>query len=407
MQSIDLAPADRSAGSSDPVAGAVWPDTVDPAVLAALDPGVPDGLDRSPDVLVVGGGMLGLATAMHLRLAGTGRVVLIERDRLASHASGGAGALITPDTRPWEDPPAVAALAVESADLLRAFDAECGGATGLRSMDMLTALPFDLPEGLNPAPPTERLDAAGLAAAEPELRGAVCGLMVRNQAHVNPLRYAAELAARGGSAATGITATGFGVEGGRVVAVRTSHGDFTPGAVVLATGRTGLAEPAIPERWVKGHLIATEPAPFRLRVGLSTPGGLVVQLADGRLVAGGTRHEGDESRGFDLATTDEIAAHLVELLPAAASLRITHRWSCFRPATADGVAVADRVPNLHTATELQNAWCTAGHDAIGILMAAVTGRILAEWITSGERPARAAALAWDRPPRSDRERRAI
>ncbi len=396
MESIDLVPADPANGSAAPVAGAVWPDTVEPAVLVALDPGVPAGLDHSPDVLVIGGGVLGLSTAMQLRRAGAGRVVVVERDRLASHASGGAGALITPDTRAWEDPPAVAALAVESADMLRAFDVECGGATGLRSMDMLTALPFDLPEGFRPGPPTERIDAAGLGSIEPELHGAVCGLLVRDQAHVNPLRYAAELAARAGTTATGVTALGFDVDRGRVVAVRTSHGDFTPGAVVLATGRTGLPVPQIPERWVKGHLIATEPASFRLRVGLSTPGGLVVQLADGRLVTGGTRHEGDESPGADPVATAEIFAHLAGILPAASGLRITHRWSCFRPATADGVAVADRVPGV------DNAWCTAGHDAIGILMAAVTGRILAEWITAGDRPARAAALAWDRPARTDR-----
>ncbi|MCU1458057.1 MAG: thiO1 [Actinomycetia bacterium] len=395
MQTIDLVPADPSAGSTAPVDGAIWPDTVEPSVLAALDPGVSDALDRAPDVLVIGGGMLGLATAWQLRLAGVERVVLIERDRLASHASGGAGALITPGTRPWEDPPAVAALAVESAQLLYAFDADCGGATGLRSMDMLTALPFDLPDGFDPAPPTERIDAAGMADVEPELRGAVCGLLVRDQAHVNPLRYAAALAARGGTAATGVSARGFDVDAGRIVAVRTSHGDFTPGSVVLATGRTGLPRPQIPERWVKGHLIGTEPAPFRLRVGLSTPNGLVVQLADGRLVTGGTRHEGDESVGADPVTTDEIAAHLATLLPAARGLRVTHRWSCFRPATADGVAVADRVPGT------DNAWCTAGHDAIGILMAAVTGRILAEWIVGGERPDRAAALAWDRPVPAD------
>jgi glycine/D-amino acid oxidase-like deaminating enzyme len=396
METIDLVPADPAAGSTSPVDGAIWPDTVEPAVLAALAPGVPDELDRAPDVLVVGGGVLGLATAVQLRLAGVERVVVIERDRLASHASGGAGALITPDTRPWEDPPAVAALAVESTDMLRAFDAECDGGTGLRSMDMLTALPFDLPEGFSPGAPAEHIDTAGLAAVEPELHGAVCGLLVRNQAHVNPLRYAAELAERAGTTVTGVTALSVAVDHGRVVSVRTSHGDFTPGSVVLATGRSGLPAPQIAERWVKGHLIATEPAPFRLRVGISTPGGLVVQLADGRLVTGGTRHEGDETPGADPVTTDEIAAHLVSLLPAAARLRVTHRWSCFRPATADGVAVADRVPGV------DNAWCTAGHDAIGILMAAVTGRILAEWITTGARPDRAAALAWDRPARSDR-----
>ena len=61
-----------------PVAETVWRDTADATVLAALEPGVPPDLDRRPDVLVVGGGVIGLATAALCTRAGLGRVVLME-----------------------------------------------------------------------------------------------------------------------------------------------------------------------------------------------------------------------------------------------------------------------------------------------------------------------------------------
>ncbi|HSS09654.1 MAG TPA: FAD-dependent oxidoreductase [Acidimicrobiales bacterium] len=49
---------------------------------AALDPGVPDELSRQPDVLVVGGGMVGLATAVMCHRAGLGRVTVLEQGTL-------------------------------------------------------------------------------------------------------------------------------------------------------------------------------------------------------------------------------------------------------------------------------------------------------------------------------------
>ena len=48
----------------------LWAETLEPAERAALDPGTPDELDRRPDVLVVGGGVIGLATAVFCRRLG-------------------------------------------------------------------------------------------------------------------------------------------------------------------------------------------------------------------------------------------------------------------------------------------------------------------------------------------------
>src|SRR5205809_7788685 len=96
---------------------AVWPDTVEPGIRAALDPGVPADLDRTPDVLVVGGGVMGLATAAACIQANLGRVVLLERDRLAAGASGGAAAALSPTAHVWTEPPELVALGERSVEL--------------------------------------------------------------------------------------------------------------------------------------------------------------------------------------------------------------------------------------------------------------------------------------------------
>ena len=99
--------------------GTVWASTVDPADQAALDPGVPADLDRHPDVLVVGGGVIGLATAVCCRRAGIGRVLVIEAAWLAAAASGGAGGALAPGLHQLSDPPAFVALARASLALYR------------------------------------------------------------------------------------------------------------------------------------------------------------------------------------------------------------------------------------------------------------------------------------------------
>jgi NADPH-dependent 2,4-dienoyl-CoA reductase/sulfur reductase-like enzyme len=50
----------------------IWADQLDPRERLGLDPGVPESLARRPDVLVVGGGILGVATAVACRDAGIG-----------------------------------------------------------------------------------------------------------------------------------------------------------------------------------------------------------------------------------------------------------------------------------------------------------------------------------------------
>jgi glycine/D-amino acid oxidase-like deaminating enzyme len=308
-------PAPPSAPSSEPV----WELS---AAAGRLDLGVPDELDRRPDVLVIGGGVVGLCTAALCRRAGLGRVVLLERGRLAAGPSGRAGGILAPELEDGSAAPALVELGRASLALWRRLDREWAGELGLRPLELLRLLP----PGVVPAlrPPGTRLLAPGEARAlEPSLPDGSGGLLLGGQARVHPLDLAAALARRAGTVATGVEALELERAAPGRVRVRSSHGDFHPGAVVLATGRAPrlAGVPAQADGPVKGLLIATEPAPFRLEAGVEGRGGVAIQLGDGRLLFGNTFDPEDRSPLVRPEAVAATRAGLVSRLSGAARRR--------------------------------------------------------------------------------------
>jgi glycine oxidase len=358
----------------------VWADRLDAAGWAALHPGVPDGLDRRPDVLVVGGGLVGLATAVACRRAGLGRVVVLERaERLAPAASGGNGGAIAPDMHVLTDSADFVAFGRGSLAWYRQLDGEWDGALGLRTTQWLNLLPAaEAPSGQ-----FEVLDRAAIRALEPDLVPPedCAGLLVTGQAAVNPLRLAGALAARAGQVATGIEVTGTELAGDRIVTVRTSHGEFRPGALVMATG---LVPPpwsaGVPQRWVKGHMLAFAAGPWRLGSVLAGPFGGGSPQPDGGVVCGGTFDLDDATPDPRPAVIEELAGEFSRLVPAARGVPLSHRWCCFRPVVDGRQPVLDRLPGT------VNGWLSAGHFTTGLMLAGGSGQALAGWIRDGTRP---------------------
>ncbi|MGH2785417.1 MAG: NAD(P)/FAD-dependent oxidoreductase [Actinomycetota bacterium] len=340
--------------------------------LRALDPG-PGELDLRPDVLVVGGGAVGLAAAVMCRRAGLGRVQVIERERLASGPSGSAAGGLSPGINALARPAPFVALANESLALFRELDAEWEGALSLRPIDWLIVSPDRIAADAIQVGGVSVLDADETRAAEPKLIGELGGaISVRDQLWVQPQRLAIALASRAGSVATRVTMTGLDSNGGRVVRVPTSAGDISPGALVLATGN---APPDIPVPTVimKGHLLVTAPSrdPPRLGVASSV---IALPLPDGRLLAGGTFDVGDHEPVVRRNVVEGIRSELSRVLPGTADLATERAWCCFRPGTPDELPVIDRVPGL------ENAWLSVGHFRTGLLMAPASGRAIAGWI---------------------------
>jgi glycine/D-amino acid oxidase-like deaminating enzyme len=365
------------------VTGPFWRDQLTADERATLGRRDPDVARARPDVLVVGGGILGVSTASACAEAGLGNVLLIETGRLGAGATGGATGLLIPEPHQWSDPEPFVDL--ERASLERWHDLQeaLPGGIGLVELDWIGLAPHDSGFAAHQPPAVEWLNPGQVAELIPGLARPMEGALIHRQGRVNPLRAVARLAAGLPAVATGVAATSVTIHGDRIVTVGTSAGEISPGVVVFATGRPPVLDGLplhIPSDRVKGHLLVTDPTDIRLP-GIVAP--LATQIEDGRLLAGGTFDLGDESPAVQPEVIESIMDGLAVTLPDLAGIGVSHQWCCFRPRHPDRRPVIDMVPGL------ANAWLTSGHFRTGILNAPVTAAVLSRWIQAGEPPVEA------------------
>jgi glycine oxidase len=361
--------------------GAIWRAQLTPEERAVLGRADGEVAGARPDVLVVGGGIMGVAIAAACVAAGIGSVLLVETGRLGTGATGGATGLLIPDPHQWSDPEPFVDLERASLQRWRDLEAAVPGGVGLVELDWLGLAPHEGGFAAHQPRAVQWLNPGQVDELIPGLARPMEGALIRRQGRVNPLRALVRLAAGLPAVATGVAATGVTVAGEQITEVVTSAGTVSPGAVVFATGwppvLDGLAVD-IPADRVKGHLLVTEPTPVRLP-GIVAP--VATQIEDGRLLAGGTFDVGDETPAVQPEVIEAIMDSLAAVLPELRGLGVAWQWCCFRPRHPDRRPVIDRVPGL------ANAWLTSGHFRTGILNAPATAAVLARWISAGEPPA--------------------
>jgi glycine/D-amino acid oxidase-like deaminating enzyme len=365
------------------VNGAIWRDQLtaeERSVLGRADDGV---MRTRPDVLVIGGGILGVSIASALAEAGLGDVLLIETGRLGAGATGGATGLLIPEPHQWSDPEPFVDLERAGLERWRDLEQSVPGGVGLIELDWLGLAPHDGGYAAHQPRAVEWLNPGQVAELIPGLARPMEGALIHRQARLNPLRAVARLAAGLPAVATGVAATSVEIRGDRVIRVGSSAGDITPGAVVFATGRPPVLDGLplhIPSDRVKGHLLVTGQTDIKLP-GIVAP--LATQIEDGQLLAGGTFDLGDESPAVQPEVIDGIVEGLAAVLPSLRGVGVAYQWCCFRPRHPDRRPVIDMVPGL------ANAWLTSGHFRTGILNAPVTAAVLSQWISAGLPPAEA------------------
>ncbi len=349
-------------------------------------------------VLLVGAGIIGLSIAEELTRRGV-EVELFEKGaRPGCEASSAAAGILSPQGEadgpgPFLNlllagypliPEAVARLsALTQVDLrYRASGMILVALTERDEEELDRQIAWQQRAGLR----LERLTAGQIKEMEPAIDGPVrSGVWWPQTAQIDNTRLVEAIAevvqAQGGTIHTDAPVSRFLLEGNRVTGVETAHGEVRADWVVNSSGSwagfdesLSLTIPAVP---VKGQILQYRTdGPVVERI-IKSPRAYLVQRSDRELIVGTTV----EHAGYDKRVTDEgrrqIQAGAREISSRLDTLTLENSWAGLRPGTPD------RLPILGP-TPLDRLLVAAGHYRNGILLAPLTGRLIADWITRGD-----------------------
>jgi D-hydroxyproline dehydrogenase subunit beta len=372
-----------------------------------------------PDVVVVGGGIIGAACTFELAERGAS-VTLLEREELAAGASGRNNGL-------WVTPLDGAHLPMARASLERylelvpespvpyRLDPEPIGLVAAALDEAALRLGEEAHEPYRAAGVTvERLEPEDLLRLEPGLAPEVLGgWLVRHGHRLAPAALTVALARmaadRGATVRHHLPARVLIEDGDRITGVVTDDGPMEADEVVVATGpwSTALLDPVgvrLPISGARGwlvrlegveqvlsHLVATagwetvtgrwEDGAVRAadldEVGPATST-LLHPTTDGSVVAGSSRQPAISPEAEDTSIPATIVRGAIELVPALADAEVRSAWWGIRPMTPDERPLVGRVARgLTVAT---------GHGSEGVILGAGTAQLVAAQLLGGEPP---------------------
>ncbi len=358
------------------------------------------------DVLIVGGGVVGLSLAWRLAQRDS-RVAVLDAGTAGS-ASWAAAGMLAPlaEARSYS---AFVRLGLDSLALYPEFLKELSDASGLEiapagpgmlrvartehEADTLRqSLAWQQTLGL----PLEWLDSADALRREPALSSRVVGAVYSpREQHVTPRRLldALRLACRNAGVVIHPNASvnALHTQGQRVTGAAASSVAIECGQLVLAAGAwigslaaaLGLSLPVTP---LRGQALALSTA-FPLPVSYTVYGtqGYLVPRSEGRIVVGAT----EEHAGFDAVPTpggrDGLRAMATDLVPLAARLPLHEHWAGLRPVTPDGLPILGRAPRW------DNVFLAGGHGRNGILLTPLTAHLMTRALLENTPPPAEAA----------------
>jgi glycine oxidase len=351
----------------------------------------------SADVVIVGGGVIGLAIARGLALRGVRDVCLIERATLGTEASFAAAGMLLPQVEADAEDDFFK-LACRSRDLYPSFAEALREETGIDvELDTTGTLYLALNEhdheeiekryrwqtqaGLA----VEMLSVAAARELEPCITESAFGaLLFPRDIQVENRRLLSALANSvdrlGVEVLTETNVESLEIERDRIQGVQTSRGPIRSKSVVIAAGPWStllLRSSEFSIQPVRGQMICLESKPQLTRHVLYSPRGYLVPRQDGRLLAGSTSENAGFAKRVTAGGISSILRNALEISPAIATLPVVDTWAGLRPRPADGL------PVLGPCGEIDGVVYATGHYRNGILLAPLTAELITEAIVAG------------------------
>lgn len=350
--------------------------------------------EKSTDVVIVGGGIVGTALAYFLAREGV-RPTLVEKDALGSHASGFAvGAL----TAAWSvGNPAAMAYASTGMQLHQQLAPLLREETGIDvHLHPCPTLRVALEERESQALQEEAalLQREGFSArwlslqeareVEPRLADEVLGgMLIPESFRVEPYQLVlalAQAAERLGAEVRHGQVVGLQWQGERVSGVVLSSGAVIPCAtVVIAMGPWSAQAGAwlglpVPVKPIKGQVVRVRLPGPPVDCFLTHHHAHAITKADGLVYLGATLEDAGFDEGTTLEVRDRILMGVVEFLPPILDAEVVQQTACLRPFSADGLPILGPVPGK------EGVFIGTGGARVGIKLGPAMARALTDLI---------------------------
>lgn len=350
------------------------------------------------DTVIIGAGIIGLATAERLLVQGA-KVTILECNKAGEEASWAGGGILSP-LFPWDYSAAVAHLAGYSARQFPAWVSVLHQTTGIdpeyEISGMLILPPFDeetaqlwcLEQGIS----MEQRSAYDIYSNDAEThipRPQDNALFLPDVAQIRNPRLLRALRSRvellGGKIIENCTANHFKTAHQKIQTIDSSCGEYSANYYIVCAGAwskemLGIHASGLDIRPIKGQMLLFKFDVPPIRSIIVQNGIYLIPRRDGHLLIGSTL----EDTGFDKQTTASARNYLLQhaqaILPALRGMPLKQHWSGLRPASPDNIPTIGKHPDIH------NLLINSGHFRYGVTMAPASAEILVNEITGTSQP---------------------
>jgi len=348
-------------------------------------------MTTTPDITIIGGGIIGLLTARELHNAGA-TVSVFEKNQIGQESSWAGGGILLP-IYPWRQDQAISRLVLQSLTLYPVLSKALLADTQLdpewNPCGMLITKNPDADAAVDWCKTNhiayhdagaEFFNSLNTQAFNPLWLPEIA--QARNPRLVKSLKQ--DLINKGVPLIEHAELKAVSLTNNRITAITTSTGQFSVNRLVLATGAwtsqlfdqffpalSGIRPDIAP---VKGQMLLFDAEPGTLPHLVLDGDHYLIPRLDGKILAGSTVEQDGFNKTTSLETREHLRDFALNLFPTLRKFPLSHHWAGLRPGTKHGIPYIDVHP------EISNLYINAGHFRNGLVMGPASAQLMVDLI---------------------------
>ncbi len=348
-------------------------------------------MTKTPDITIIGGGIIGLLTAREFLLAGA-TVAIIEKNEAGQESSWAGGGILLP-LYPWRQPDAISRLALQSLKLYPTLALQLKNESSIdpewTPCGLLISKNPDYEQAVawchDHHIVCEDADSAffNQLSTNPNQPIWLPGIaQARNPRLVKSVKQ--DIINKGVILMEHCELTDVVLVGNRIAAIKTASGQLAVNQLILSAGAwTGqLFRRLFPAQAnqapniapVKGQMLLFDTEPDLLPFMVLDDDQYLIPRRDGKILAGSTVELTDYNKSTSDEAKDRLSAFALDLMPALKNYPLVKHWAGLRPGTENGI------PYIDKHTDISNLYINAGHFRNGLVMGPASAQLMADLI---------------------------